>query len=103
MKKKYNDIVHGERVLFQDLEPSAYWDAFEALRNEFFLGQERMSFPDIDMAGGLELYAKRPVPIPLAPDQERLLRPADNRQAQREWEAKRLKDIRSEIKTYEQS
>lgn len=71
-ERTYQDIVHGERVMFHDLKPDDYQDTFESLKFGYFLGQERMNLPEVDMVGGLEVYSKTPE---LHPESDHLCRP----------------------------
>lgn len=65
----FDEIVHGERVIFHDLKPADYWPTFDALKEGFFIGQ-------YNLEGGLEVSALHPV-IEQTSEQERLCRPTE--------------------------
>lgn len=72
--RTYKEVVHGEKVLFNEIQPRDYFDTYEALRHGYFNGQQRFHLPEVGITGGLEI-SKVSKEVILTPEQEHLIRP----------------------------
>lgn len=74
--KSFKDIIHGQKVNFNELKPDDYYDTFEALRSGHFTGQRMFPMEEVGLDGGMLVEAVNPIiEVELTPEQEYLLRP----------------------------
>lgn len=73
--RTYKEVLHGQRVIFNEMQPSDYFDTYEALRIGKFTGQHRFDMPEVELTGGLEISIVTPVEAPPTLEEVHLLRP----------------------------